>query len=295
VSGAEIRALRPGEEPIVDAFVRAHADSSLFLRRNLAERGLHDGDVPYCGTWAGAFEDGRLVAVAQHSRFGAVLLQAPVHTGAVAREAARASGRRVGGFTGPWAQVLAAREALGLTGAPTRMESRQRLYALSLDALIVPEELRAGRWRCRLAHADDLDQLAAWRAGFNVESNGHTDGPAVRETSRAEVERGLAERACWVLDVDDTPVAMQQFNAMLPDVVQVGGVWTPPASRGRGYGRAVVAGALLAARAEGVRRSVLFTDDDNLPAQRAYRALGYEQVGDYGLIFLETPAPGPGP
>jgi predicted GNAT family acetyltransferase len=52
----------------------------------------------------------------------------------------------------------------------------------------------------------------------------------------------------------------------------------------------VVAGSLLAARAQGARRAVLFTDDDNLPAQRAYIALGFERVGDYGLVILEQPA-----
>jgi predicted GNAT family acetyltransferase len=93
-----------------------------------------------------------------------------------------------------------------------------------------------------------------------------------------------------VLEADGQPVAYQQFNAMLPDVVQVGGVWTPPAWRGRGYGRAVVAGALLAARDAGARRGVLFTGDANLPARRAYAALGFSRVGEWALIFLREPA-----
>lgn len=86
-----------------------------------------------------------------------------------------------------------------------------------------------------------------------------------------------------------SPVAYQQFNAALPDVVQVGGVWTPPPWRRRGYARAVVAGSLLAARAEGVPRSVLFTGEENIPAQRAYAAIGYRRVGDWGLLVLATP------
>jgi predicted GNAT family acetyltransferase len=72
--------------------------------------------------------------------------------------------------------------------------------------------------------------------------------------------------------------------------VQIGGVWTPPAWRGRGYAKAVVAGALLAARERGVARSVLFTGPDNHPAQAAYRALGYGRVGDYALVLFAEPA-----
>src|SRR5262249_12747647 len=95
----DVRILGPGDEGHVTALLAAHADSSLFLRSNL-DVGLVDRDARYHGTWAGAFEEERLVAVAQHSRFTSVLVQAPVHTAAVALAAARASGRPVGGFVG---------------------------------------------------------------------------------------------------------------------------------------------------------------------------------------------------
>ncbi len=286
----DIRVLGPGDEAAVEALLAAHSDSSLFLRRNLAVAGLVDGDGRSHATWAGAFEDGRLVGVAAHSWFTSVLLQAPAHLAAVIREAVRASGRPVGGFIGPRAQALEARAALGLANAPMRMESYEGLYALPLDALVVPALLTSGRGRCRHSSAADLDLLAAWRAEYRVETNGEADGPKLRASSRQDVELGVAERTGWVLEIDGAPVAYQQFNATLPEVVQVGGVWTPPPRRGRGYARAVVAGALLAARAEGARRGVLFTGESNLPARRAYAALGFTRVGDWALLFLETHA-----
>lgn len=286
----DVRVLGPGDEPHVERLLAAHPDTSLFLRRNLATTGLVDRPERYHGTWAGAFEDGRLVAVAQHTRFGTVLVQAPVHVGPVVHAVARASARAVSGFVGPWDQVLAARAGMGFAGSPMRVESHEGLYALALDALVVPEALAAGRWRCRRARADDLDLLVGWRVGYNVETNHEQDGAELRALSREEIDAGLSERAGWLLEVDGAPVAYQQFNAMLADVVQVGGVWTPPPLRGRGYARAVVAGSLLAARADGVRRSVLFTGDTNVPAQRAYAALGFTRIGDWGLLFLATPA-----
>jgi uncharacterized protein len=77
------------------------------------------------------------------------------------------------------------------------------------------------------------------------------------------------------------------FNARLPDVVQVGGVYTPPEHRRRGAARAVVAGMLRGARdEEGVGRAILFTGDDNVAAQTAYRAIGFTAVGEYGLVLL---------
>jgi len=85
-----------------------------------------------------------------------------------------------------------------------------------------------------------------------------------------------------------TPVSYSAFNAMLPEIVQIGGVWTPPALRGRGYGRSVVAGSLLAARKQNVRRAVLFADPLNPAAKRAYLSLGFRIVGDCGLVLLQT-------
>jgi predicted GNAT family acetyltransferase len=58
----------------------------------------------------------------------------------------------------------------------------------------------------------------------------------------------------------------------------------PVALRGRGYGRAVVAGSLLEVRAQGTRRSVLFAERDD--AKRAYRRLGYAVVGEYGFVLF---------
>ena len=63
-------------------------------------------------------------------------------------------------------------------------------------------------------------------------------------------------------------------------------MFTPPELRGRGYARAAVAGSLLDARSAGARRSTLFTNLENVAAIRAYEALGYERIGDYGLILF---------
>jgi uncharacterized protein len=43
---------------------------------------------------------------------------------------------------------------------------------------------------------------------------------------------------------------------------------------------------LLAARAGGVTRAVLFTGRDNHAAQSAYRSLGFGGIGDYGIVIF---------
>lgn len=176
----EVRLLVPGDEKHVEALLAAHADSSLFLRRNVLN-GVVDRDAPYHGTWAGAFDDGRLVAVAQHTRFNSVVVQAPVHLAAVVRAAVRASGRAVSGFIGPWSQALAARTAAGFGGAAMRVDSHEGLYALALEAHVVPAALEIGARHCRPARADELDHLVEWRVAYNVESNGQHDATGFAE------------------------------------------------------------------------------------------------------------------
>lgn len=205
--------------------------------------------------------------------------------------AVRATGRPVSGFLGPLAQVAAARR-LGPARAPL-LDSPEVLYALALDALRVPAPLAEGRLAWRPPRAEELALLAAWRHDYRVEVIGEAPGAALRARSAEEVARAQADGRHFVLTAGERPVAYAAWNAQTPRCVQIGGVWTPPALRGRGYGRAVVAGALLAARARGIGRSVLFTPETNRPARRAYEALGYERIGDYGMVLFPAAA-GPG-
>ena len=284
---AELRLLLPGDEAALEAFLVAHADSSMFLRSNARAAGLVDGGQPLQATYVAALEDGRMVGVVAHCWNGMILVQAPAHVAALAAEAVRRSRRAATGFSGPWAQVVAARAALGLATAAAVKDSRDELYALDLDRLVVPRALASGAVRCRHPEPEELDLLTRWRTSFAVEALGAADGPELRRASRADVLLHHARGSDWVLEAGDKLVACAVFNATLSDIVQLGGVWTPPALRNRGFGRAVVAGSLVAARQQGVLRAVLFADPANAAAGRAYLALGFQTVGDYGLVLFQ--------
>ncbi|MFN3954519.1 MAG: GNAT family N-acetyltransferase [Pararhodobacter sp.] len=82
-------------------------------------------------------------------------------------------------------------------------------------------------------------------------------------------------------------VALTGFNADLGDAVQVGGVYCPPALRGRGLARLAVALHLAEARARGATRAVLFAA--SAPAVRAYRALGFQPADEITLVLFASP------
>lgn len=279
----EIRPLVPGDEGTLDAFLGTHRDSSMFLRANVHRAGLADRGEPLHGSYVAAFDRTGMTAVAAHYWNGMVILQAPVLAGDLARAAVARSGRDLRGLAGPWDQVEAARVAIGAERAAVKA-SREGLYGLDLADLVVPAALATGRCAWRRARADDMELLTEWRVAYAREALGATESPALRAESREEVALIRHAHGDFVLEDQGQPVAFAAYNAQLPDIVQIGGVWTPPALRGRGYGRAVTAAALLAAREAGATRGVLFTD--SAPASRAYEALGFRLIGAYGLVRL---------
>jgi predicted GNAT family acetyltransferase len=144
----------------------------------------------------------------------------------------------------------------------------------------------------RTPRIGDLPLLVDWEIGFRIEAL--EDYAVVGR--RGEIERNYAralERGIdtmWLLERDDVPVARAVVNAHLSDCVQVGGVWTPPGERGKGFGRAVVAGCLQAVAARGVGRAVLIAHDPR--AIHAYTAIGFRKVGgDMLVLFAEPVAP----
>ncbi len=284
-----VRVLGPGDDAAVRTFFEGHPDTTLFFQSNVAAAGLVDRGVAYSGMYVAAFEGDAIVAMAAHYWQGNLILEAPCRVGEVTRAAIAASGRPVSGLLGPWSQVQAARAALGLAAVPTTMDSPDGLFAVSLAALRVPSLLRRADVRCRHPREGELEQLIAWREDYAVALLGQARDAVLAERSRGEILRNQEEGRNFVLEVGGEVVAYSGYNAQTPRCVQIGGVWTPVALRGRGYARAAVAGSLLAARTRGVERSILFTGVENAAAQAAYRALGYERVGDYGLVLFAEP------
>jgi ribosomal protein S18 acetylase RimI-like enzyme len=278
--------LRPGDEARADAFLAQHAASSMFLRSNLRRAGLVDRGARFEGTWVGLSVEGELVAVGAIFWSGILQLQAPRFPAELARRLMAASPRPLRGIIGPWLQVVAAREALGLGGARCTMESREDLFTLPLDELVTPGALAAGRVSVRAGRREDVPLLTRWGVDYDVELKCAPPGAELEADNRTSTEAFVAAGEQFVLEAGRIPVATCTWNARMPEAVQIGGVYTPPSLRGRGYARSVVAGALRLAREGGADRAVLFTGVQNRPAHRAYEAIGFRRVGDFGILLF---------
>ncbi|MBN4000563.1 GNAT family N-acetyltransferase [Nostoc sp. LPT] len=283
-----LRTLQPGDEVSLETFLLQHSDTSMFLRSNWPAAGLLDQGARFQGTYIAAYIDETIVAVAAHFWNGMIVVQAPVYLTEVVQAVVAQSGRAISGISGPAAQVEATKSILGLSKRPTQLDEAEILFSLTLCNLQIPQALASAKVQCRLPHPDELELLTQWCAAYSVETLGQRDTPSLTTASRLVIEARQATAMHWVLVAGNTPVSYSAFNASLPDIVQIGGVWTPPALRGKGYAKSVVAGSLLDARSLLVKRAILFTGDNNQAAQAVYRGIGFLPTGEkYGLVLFE--------
>ena len=156
-------------------------------------------------------------------------------------------------------------------GVPHQLVMAQRFFQLSRVEPIP----RVGGRACR-AGADDVEELLAWRRAYEVELK--MDGPledACRRF-RLEIDRGNV----WIW-VDDRRRSMAACVGPTPRGIRIGGVYTPPELRGRGYATALVAGVSRIKLSEGREFCSLCTDLSNPTSNAIYQKIGYRPVCDF--------------
>ncbi|MEO0829012.1 MAG: GNAT family N-acetyltransferase [Pseudomonadota bacterium] len=275
-SARRLRSARPEDAPHIEAFLRERADTSMFLRSNLRHHGPCGGDAAVATRmWLDGDPIAGVIGLTTH---GYMTVQMP--SGIPGDLRAVLQGETVAGMTGPPEQVAELLSVLDLSHAAESPGPRiEPLYRLNLCDAKVPD----GETRLRSASTKDLPSLALWRAATNEEILGLAGSV---EEAADQLSVMIGDDRLRVLEANGQPVSMTGFNATLPDMVQIGGVYTPPSLRRRGYARRAVALHLLEARAAGVETAILFAA--NAPACRAYEAIGFQRIGSYRLVMFKT-------
>ena len=283
-----VRTLDESDRVALESFLAAHPSTTMILQSNLRAAGMRDDGEHLQGTYAGAFDEhGELAGVAACYWNGNVVFEAANAIPELVQAASDGASRPVLGLLGAADQVRVALAALDVESP--HFDSTEILYELELSELRTPAALTGGELVARTPMVREEDLVVAWRMDYLAEAMNAEATPELEATQRGWAVRMREDRDCWLLFSGDEPVAYTAFNARTSACVQVGGVWTPPALRGRGYARAAVAASLIDAQQRGATRSLLFTDRNNMAAQRCYAGLGYRPAGDYRIVRL---APG---
>jgi len=262
------------DRPAIESFLQAHAAHLMFPWSNLLRHGMDNEHPRAMSFWMAG--DGQITDLLGLTTEGMIMPLCPNKAGDMG---ALLKGQAIMGLLGNAACVARIRAALGLGVA--ELDTVEPHYDLPLDRMIMPdvESLTLHP----LDHAA-RDLLHAWRAAYAVESLA-VPGEDARKRAVTDIERYIADDTHRVLYAGNEPVAMTGFNAMAPGVVQIGGVYTPPALRSRGYARKAVALHLAEARHWGVTRAILFAANE--PAEKAYRAIGFEQIGGFSVVIYD--------
>ena len=99
------------------------------------------------------------------------------------------------------------------------------------------------------------------------------------------LKKALREQAVYAAFCGDALVAKGGTNARGVRYVQLGGIYTVPSERGKGYATALVRHIVAEAAAQ-QKRVALFVKPDNAPAQRLYAACGFQKYGTYETAYF---------
>ncbi|WP_010298036.1 GNAT family N-acetyltransferase [Candidatus Odyssella thessalonicensis] len=285
-----IKKLKQSHFDEMDTFLAVYNDTSMFLRSNVRKGGftLKQGQA-YSADYYGYFEEGILQGVVALCWNGSLLCQVAdpnILFKLIPFTQAQTLGFKMQQILGPHSHIAIILKILRedglLTETDIKLRMQDKTYELPLDNLIIPESLNSGRIKCRLANMDDLPALIPWEQYYNYE----IFRTKIEELkAEQEVSRLIKEQVIFVLAAEGQLLAKTIFNASVEDVVQIGGVWTPPPLRNLGYARAAVAGALLEAKHRGARYATLFTN--NPFAARAYESLGFRHKNLYHIILFK--------
>jgi GNAT superfamily N-acetyltransferase len=271
---------------MLDRFLMTRAESSLILIANARSGDLEDRSGIFQGTYAAYRGGDDITGVAAHYWNGMVFFQAPENVSGLFHAVVTSSGRKCTGIAGPYDQVQQILPEILKKNPHPAMNGRDTLFSLSLDALIIPGVLEQCGVTCRHPADEEVPALADLRIAFMREHAGPAMRASLENEARELVNCQQQAGNLWVLEKAGKIVATSAVSAGIPEMVQLGGVYTLPGYRNRGYGGAVVAGSLIGMRARGVQKAILFTGTDMPAAQTMYRALGFRPIGEYGLVIF---------
>ena len=161
-----------------------------------------------------------------------------------------------------------------------KIKMSQRIYELTeVNPAIKKAPLR-------LAHERDLSFLPYWNEHFFHEGEDKTFAISNDiEANRYLIRMGRT----YIMENAGIPVSMARIPRDTETVCVLGGVYTPPYFRNRGYATATTAALSQIGLNKGYKKIVLYTDLNKPTPNSIYQKIGYKAIGDSLMMGFESP------
>jgi uncharacterized protein len=233
------------------------------------------------GELLGYFDDDRLVSMAYVGANLVPVATTPASRAAIA-DRLRPRGRRCSSLVGPADEVLDLWRLLEPAWGPHReVRSRQPVMVADGAPVLAPDP------RVRRATMADLDLLVpACIDMFTAEVGVSPVAGGMASAYRSRIAEIVREGRSFVRIDDGTVVFKAEVGAVAHDVCQVQGVWVDPVHRGRRLSESGMAAVVIEVQATIAPVVWLYVNDYNTAARKAYRAVGFREVGEFATILF---------
>jgi predicted GNAT family acetyltransferase len=272
------------------SFLKRHENYSLFLLGNLEQQGPKMTSAPNSGNFKLIRYHGSIIAVFCLTRRGNLIVQSIMSENWLLESILRACQQEdipLFGLCGEWSFCFALWNFLKAKGViqEETLVSKEILYTLTLAQKDLTGDSNVRLlttadypdWK-RLIY-DYLDELNL--PNFFTEDQRYQ---AFLEKVKAKV--------LWGYSLDHHIVSMAELNAKARGLGQLGGVYTVPEHRRKGFSTSVLRQLMKdCVETHHIEKMTIFTRDTNDSAQRLYESFGAKRVGYYGLMFSQQEVP----
>ncbi len=270
------------------AFLKKHEDSAQFLINNLREHGPKLTAHHNSGNFKMVTAADEMVGVFCLTRRGNLNAQLEVNrveascTEAII-ESLKSEPIMLKGFIGDWPSIepiLTLYRKLHPDYAPA-YESKEILYSYQLNP--TDQKLQHDH-RVRFLEERDFPQWLVFSKAYMAELS--IPDELSDEQKRSDFAKQIKNQVWWGLFQGDSLQSRVALNSKGESVGQVGGVYTPPNLRQRGLAKAAMFHMLKDCRdLHHHTKSILFTGETDLPAQKLYQSMGYKRIGSFALVL----------
>jgi|GEM_PF-270460 len=279
----EVEKISSSNQDEMIAFLKRHENYSLFLLGNFENYGVMLSEAPYSGNFKLIRSSNEIVAVFCLAKKGSLLIQSIIREAVfdLVLTSCIEEGIPLTGLVGDWEfchifwQFLKDKKVI----QKETFTSKEILYQVDLSKISsLPQP------NVRLLTDDDYSQWKPLRLDYLVEEGFPND---LNDEQLLEIFIDKCrKKIIWGFFLKGQLVSIADLNAKALDMGQLGGVYTHPNFRKKGYSKSVILKLLSDIKdIHGMRKLIIFTGENNLPAQKLYESIGVYQVGNFALLF----------